>query len=64
MKKSPLFSSSNLMTLVFMLLYAVGFIVNFNNNNMLMAGIWGVLFFMNGLALGFRLLNKGKKNDK
>lgn len=60
MKKSPLFSSSNLMTVVFMLLYAAGFMVNFNKDNKLMAGIWGVLFLLNGVALAYRLIKKNK----
>ena len=61
MKKMPFVSSSDLMTLVFVLLYGLGVYVNLKNNNVIMACVWGALIVINLVFFALRHL---KKDDK
>ncbi|MGT2801532.1 hypothetical protein SAMN02910293_01488 [Streptococcus henryi] len=61
MKKMPFVSSSDLMTLVFVLLYGLGVYVNLKNNNVIMACVWGALIVINLVFFAMRHL---KKDDK
>ena len=61
MKKMPFVSSSDLMTLVFVLLYGLGVYVNLKNNNVIMACVWGALIVIN--LVFFAMLHL-KKDDK
>lgn len=56
--KSPLFSQSNGLTLIFLLLYGAGALVNLNHGKLMMATLWGLLFLIN---LGLLLVRLTKK---
>ncbi len=61
MKKSPFTSTSDLMTVFFILLYSAGVFINIKNDRLLIAGIWGLLLLANLVLLVIRHLKKGDK---
>lgn len=61
MKKSPFTSTSDLMTVFFILLYSAGVFINIKNDRLLIAGIWGLLLLTNLVLLVIRHLKKGDK---
>lgn len=58
MKPSPLFSSSNGLTVVFLLLYGAGVVSNIRTGNSMMAVIWLLLFALNLARLLQRLVKQ------